>query len=394
MKKVVAVIGGSASGIYFSLLLKKKHPEYDVLIIEKENKLGKKLLATGNGHCNCLNANLDKSNFNKSPFVDDVFSKYSLEDCLSFFNSLGIQLVTKKDGLIYPASYSAATFVDLLTLNLEKEGIRVLINCRLIDYSSNKIKITREGKIEEIPIYYVVFATGAKSGRNLGSDGNLISTLESHGYKFNEFVPGLCPIKVKENLSSIEGCRLQGTVKVINSNNKEIFSEAGEVLFKKDGLSGIVIFNASRILAKEKSACRIVFRPEFDVNKDQLLANLKASYAILENRFLESLFEKRISEYLFKKASNLGYFKEKCVNFEGILSLISEFNFPYISNYGFQDSQVSIGGITNEFVDLNLHSKIEPNVCFVGEVLDVDGKCGGYNLSWALMSAMRASDSF
>ena len=393
MKKVVAVIGGSASGIYFSLLLKEKHPEYDVILIEKENKIGKKIYATGNGHCNCLNTKLSKESFNDSKLVDIVLNKYSYTDLKDFFLKRGILLKETEDGLVYPLSNSASSFVSLLEAELEKEGVRVLIKTRLLDYNDTEIIVEKEGVRSFIKYDYLIIGAGGKSGKNLGSDGSVFDILKKHKYQITDLKPGLCPIKTKEVFKDIEGSRLKGRLEARDSNDVLLFREDGELLFKKDGISGIVAFNLSRVLARTLGQIKIRFIPEPFLN-DSFKNELSCIYNLKAESVLSSIYDPKISAYLSKKIAKLGLNFGNKDNFNRVFDEISLFSLTYNCLYSFEESQITIGGISSDFVGSKFNSKIEKNVYFIGEILDVDGKCGGFNLSWALLSAMLVSDNF
>ena len=378
----IAVIGGGAAGIYYSILRKQRHPEDKVTIFEKEERIGRKILATGNGHCNLLNKNIAPEMFNNPVVVANALNKYSYQDMADVFESWGIPLMDK-DGLIYPLSYSAKNIVNQLISLLNQHKIAVKTSSKVLDYTNvgGKYYLGEEGPFDRI-----VFATGGCSSPKLGSDGSLIGTLKKHGYKIADMQPGLCPIKVKEKgLKAISGIRHHASVSLWAGGNAPVYIEEGEVLFKDDGLSGIVIFNVESQYVRHYSNIKDV--------KIQL--DLFPEYSEKE------LFEKLESSKRSNNEYLLGYLPKELIVFlsQGSskdnrwwASELKNIMFTVDKTYGFDSSQVSIGGVLSTNLKPSLESKSEKGVYFLGELVNIDGICGGFNLSWALLSALIASE--
>ena len=369
----ILVIGAGVSGVTFAINLKRKHPDYHIDIFEHIDKPLKKVLATGNGRCNIAN-----KLFYNQELANQIVSKYNYEYQKDFLSSINIQ--TKLIGdLSYPRSESAVTVRNAYLKELTRLGIDIKCNIEVIKYYplDNRYYVeTNQGNY----IYdYIIFAVGGKSSSKLGSDGSLFSLLRSHGYIFKDMYPALCPIKTKENTSFIDGVRVKGLVKLFK-DDELVFIESGEILFKKDGLSGIVIFNASRIIAK-------------DVNK-----TYKISIDLLEDISQEELnkylstheIEDLLSAYLHPKMA--AYFLRLDLNKDNLIDRLKDFRFKFKSLYDFNDSQITVGGIALDNLNEYFLSKKEKNIYFLGEMLDVDGPCGGYNLMWAIASALYVSD--
>lgn len=378
----IAVIGGGASGIYYSLLRKKRHPEDKITIFEKEERIGRKVLATGNGHCNLLNRNIAPEMFNNPVVVAAALNKYSYEDMANVFESWGIPLMDR-DGLIYPLSYSAKNIVNQFISLLNRYKIAVKTSYKVSDYKNigGKYYLGEDGPFDRI-----VFATGGCSSPKLGSDGSIINTLKKHGYKFADMQPGLCPIKVKEKgLKSISGIRHHAMVSLCVSGNAPAYVEEGEVLFKDDGLSGIVIFNVESKYVRHYSN-----------NKD-----VKIQLDLFPEYSERVLFEKLESSKRSNNEYLLGYLPKELIVFlsQGSdkdnrwwANRLKNITFTIDKTYGFDSSQVSIGGVLSTNLKPSLESKSEKGVYFLGELVNIDGICGGFNLSWALLSALIASE--
>ena len=375
----VAVIGCGAAGLYSAILLKKNNREYEVTVFEKEEKLAKKVYATGNGHCNVLNKKLLANKYNNIPYFKNLLKDFSYASLKEELSSWGVMLLENGD-YVYPLSFSASSFVSYLLSYGEKIGVRFLPAKKVSDYEK-----TQDGyQICDQIFDKVVIATGAKSSPNLGSDGSFLSVLRRHGYQWNEFKPGLAPIRVAENVKSLQGIRHHALVKA-SSDKKQIFEEEGEVLFKKDGLSGIVIFNAESALFREKTL--ISPKITIDLFPEYSFYSLcdKLNQAKIKNPeyYLSSFLVSALADYVTKEAKNK--------NVDQIAQTLKHLTFSVTGSYGFEDSQVSLGGIPLNEVTPFLESKKESGVYFVGEILDADGYCGGYNLSWALISAVLVS---
>lgn len=373
----IAVIGFGVSGAIFSIAYKRAHPKDEIIILEHLDSPLKKVLATGNGKCNIGNNSSLKGIYNDE-FISGILEKYDYKTQEKFLDSLNIK--TKLVGnLAYPISESAVTVRNALLKAIEAAKIEVIYNANIEDYSINDKDIDIYLSDRSLKVDRLVIASGGKSTPKLGSDGSIFSVLNDHHYRINKLEPGLCPIVTKESFKELDGTRVKGEV-TVRKNNKIVFKEKGEILFKKHGLSGIVIFNASRIIAHDLSAkyeISLDFLPE--ISKDDLGIFLSFNKAdVLLDAYLHPLISERI------KKENLNGIK--------LLDRIKSFKCHFDSLSGFEFSQVTIGGVSLKDVNNKLESNIEKHVYFIGEVLDVDAPCGGYNLMWAIASGLYLSD--
>ena len=377
----IAVVGAGASGIYYSLLRKDKHPEDTITIFEKEIKPGRKILATGNGHCNLLNSSIRPEDFNDVPYMSSLLDKYPYAYLELVFSKWGIPLMRKGE-LVYPLSYSAKNFLNQLLGLLEDKNVKILTGIRIESYSrrNNGYYLNDKG-----PFDMVVFSTGGASTPKLGSDGDIFNEIADHGYDIAPLVPGLCPFILKEKVKSISGQRHKASVTLM-INGKSVYSEKGEVLFKDDGISGIVIFNIESIYARSYT----------NVNDAKLNVDLFSEYS--EGELLEMIkaSAKISKEYM------LGFISPELINYllpkggkqspEYWAHALKNVIFTIKDVYDFSSSQVTVGGINIKELDSKLMSKREKGVYFIGESVNIDGICGGFNLSWALLSALVASE--
>ena len=369
----ILIVGAGASGCVAAINYKRNHPMDDVLIIEQKDAPLKKILATGNGRCNLANSKLDINRYSNPSFVKNVLNDYSYE---SLFDSLSVK--TKAiDELIYPYSESAVTVRNALLNEIEKLNIKINVEEKLIDYKvDSKIEVTTNKSKYFVDKLYL--ATALCSAPNLGSDGSILKILKSHNYKINEPLPGLCPIKTKEDTKLLDGIRAKCEVSLYQ-NDKKIHQENGEVLFKKNGLSGIVIFNTSSLIARSrKNNFKICLDllPNFTIDE---IKNYCKSHTF--NGFLQGFFNPKLIKYLTARFNDEN----------SLILAVKKLKFNFKDFYDFEFSQVSVGGVSISEVNSSLESLKEKGVFFIGELLDVDGPCGGYNLTFAFASALKAS---
>ena len=351
----IAVIGGGASGVFFALKCKEFYPSYDIVIFEKNNKLLKKIYATGNGKCNFANSGELKDKYNNE-FAYSYLNEYGFKEISEYFESIGINYKLVGE-LAYPYSESADTVATKLIKHLEQIGVRYNLDESLVSYEQTSSGINLTTNKSTYNFDRLVIAVGGKSSPNFGSDGNLEKELKRHKFDLTYFSPSLCPIKVNENVKLIEGCRHKVLVKLFQNNNL-VHEENGEVLFKNDGLSGIVIMNIAAYINRLENKNNIHIHIDFVPD----MKEVKNSYS--------SYLNKKLASYLERNSLN-----------------IKDTVFTFKDFYSFDNSQVTSGGVSLKQLNKNLSSVLEPNVYFIGEVLDIDGLCGGYNLMWAFSSA-------
>ena len=378
------IVGAGASGLVASILIKQKYPNIDVLLLEKNNIVGKKLKATGSGRCNIapINESLNE-------FYNVYFAKKSIGDIPSkeYFDTLkSFGIITKQVNNVgyYPISESALSVVKLLEGKALGLGIKIILDTKVVDYSIKDRKVFTSTK-KKYDFDYLVFTNGGASYSSLGGEDSLSNIFFKHGYSLAEFKPVLTPIKVKENIHKLFGVRLDAKV-TLTVDNEKVFSENGEIQFRKDGLSGIVILNASRYVDLG-AKCSLSFnalsvgKKEFNelytYNKDFLLTLLPKE---LVNYGLSRLNiePNNIEESDLHKIYN--YFTNITFNVSGLFPL--------------EYATVSRGGIKVDNLNFDFSSKKEKNVYFLGEIIDVDAPCGGYSLKFTISSAIKFAKEF
>ena len=347
MKKV-GIIGAGACGLFLANLLAN---EYEVTLFEKNNKLGKKILASGNGRCNFTNVGDYKNKYNNN-FANEIISNFDNVKTREFFSSLNLAYKIDEEGRAYPLSDSSNSVLDVLKKGLK--NVKILLDTRVenIDYERMRI-ITKK---EEYKFDYIVCSSGSIAS-NLGSE---------HAYDYLKNINFITPrasltqVNVKQDLTLMEGLRFQCRVNLYK-NDQLIYSENGEVLFKKDCLSGIAIFNISSIINRDLKAKYKISLDLFSCMHNKV--NLDDLIGVLHPKMVE---------YINKN------------NLKDLNNLI--FNVDSL-NDDYKNCQVISGGVSLDEVNKDLSLKKYKNVYVGGELLDIDGMCGGYNLQFAFSSA-------
>ena len=352
----IGIVGAGASGVFLAIRLKERNPSFDVTLIEKNDKILKKVLVTGNGRCNYANTG-DLTDKYNDKLANKLLEEFTPQDIINAFDSFGIH-PTHIDELVFPTSLSAQTVALLMGKKVEQLGIKVFTNEKVVDYQKRNNQFVVKSENEEFIFDKLVFSSGGKAYPQLGTDGTIIDILNKHGYKIDELSPTLCPIKVKENTKKISGQRVRSRVSLC-ANHKTIYQEEGEVLFKDDGLSGIVILNISSRINRLN-----------DLKNIQIVLDLAPNYQAIKKENYEEYVSPKVAEYLL--ANNLD---------------IHHLVFSFKAFYDYQIAEVSHGGLSLDEVSDSLESKKEKGLYFTGELLDIDGMCGGYNLMFAFASA-------
>ena len=365
----LAIIGGGASGLMLASILRKHNADIDIVILEKLEHVGKKILMSGNGKCNLSNTLINPLCYNNE-FGYTIASSF---DANKYFNELGLLTYSDNEGRIYPISNVANSVLDVLRNSLDNVEILTNYNVTRVNKKDNKYVIYNDA-FKTLEADYVVFATG---GKTYYKDNNSYLMCSMLSHRVSTLRPTLTSLKVKENLASIENLRAKVKASLI-ANNKVIYEDKGEVLFKKDALSGIVIFQLSSYVARNP------------INN-----------FVIELDLMPSMNESELEDYLTKYPSMTGLFAKMINQYINKVSIsksakdlaytIKHLRFNVLESVEFKNAQVTSGGISINEVNEHLESKYNPNLYILGELLDVDGICGGYNLHFAFASAHKAA---
>ena len=386
----IAIIGAGASGLVLATRLAQKIGGKKVGLIEKNDRVGKKLLSTGNGQCNFANATLSSDNFyGENPtFVNNIIDKYGVKELIEFYSNLGVMPLLDGDKY-YPYSKQASSVVDAFRFKLRSLNVIEYLGVNVIDIKRENDVFKLIGK-DGFSLYAkrVVLAVGGKSSAFLGSDGNSYSLYQKFGHTITNLYPSL--VQLKCDSKCIRGLKgLKQKVKITAHSNLSKQS-VGDVLFTDYGLSGNAVFSVSPCFAGQKGYLEIDFCPSIDDCELLNFLNLKAQncdYLGAEYLFSGIVNTKIASAILKNSGFNLSQ-KISSINLKNAVQVIKNYKIEVLSTMGFDNSQVTRGGLkTCEFDEKTLESKLQSGLYATGEVLDVDGDCGGYNLQWAFSSA-------
>jgi predicted Rossmann fold flavoprotein len=397
----IAVIGGGASGLTAAIAAARNGAE--VTICEKLNRVGKKILATGNGRCNYTNMNLSKECYhsNNLNFVDEVMKFFNLDKTLVFFEDLGILPYVDESGKVYPNSLQASSVLDVLRYELKRHKVKEVTDFNVTALRKSKDKFSIIGN-DTITADRVILATGGKASPQLGSDGKGYELAKSLGHEIIEPFPALVQLKLSgKYFKRIAGIKFDGIVKAY-AGDRLIREEEGEILFTDYGISGPPILQVSRKVIEELNKKN---KPFLNIDMFPGYSKLKL-YDILQDRF------RRIN-YKTIEESMIGFINKKLIpvvfyeaGFEDlnkicgklnkkeiykIIDILKEWKFEVIGHNSWQQAQSTAGGIKlSEVNPKTLESLKVKGLYFAGEILDVDGDCGGFNLQWAWSSGYTA----
>ena len=353
----VGIIGGGACGVICAIKLKKLNPLCNVTIFEQNDRILKKVLKTGNGKCNIANTIIKQEMYNDFSLISNNQDILVLNE----LKNLGIVLKETTLGRVYPYSESAKTVVNCLLRNLEKLHVEVKTNylVQKVEFKKGLYHINNDLSFDSL-----VVATGSIAQEIT----NGYSFLNNLGLSITSLKPGLVPIITKEKTQHLQGLRIK-----CNAYVKE-FSFSGEILFKNDGLSGILSLDISRIV---KIGDQIVLdlMPEYSYQEiKDLFLNSNEEKEIV----LEGIFSKMLATDLLKRSNNL----------DGLIQNIKLFKFTVLGFKDYKEAQIVCGGVNLNEINSNFEVKKYPNLFLGGEVLDVDGASGGYNLYFAWLSGL------
>lgn len=403
------IVGGGASGLIAAITAKDFG--IDVAIVEGSDRVGKKILTTGNGRCNisnnCIKPPFINYHSSNSDFKFSALETLSLKDTKSLFMTLGLPITTMPTGKLYPQSLQASSVVDILKMAIEDRNIPLYANCKIKTiHKDKKFKLSTNN--EEYKLFTankIILACGGKTAPKTGSDGSGHSLAKSFGHKITSLLPGIVQLKLDyPHLKALSGVKFDGYATLL-VDTKEVKKDFGEVLFTDYGISGPPILQISA-LASENTYNNRKTEIEVDLLPNYTYKDLEdfveCHFAILGHRpiinALIGVVNKKIIPILLKECgiTNLQLpcyeltWKEK----KKLISTLKAWKFTCTGTNDFNQAQVTIGGVdTKDINPETLESKLVENLYFTGEILDVHGDCGGFNLQWAWSSGYTAAKS-
>ena len=393
----IVIVGAGASGIISALVLSKNN---DVILLDSNDKCGKKILITGNGKCNYWNNNINIDNYytNNKDTLSKILTKENINNTYLFLESLGIYPKIKND-MYYPYSLSATSIREIFDKEIKKINFKTNFKVEKIEKIGNIFKIYSNNEI--IYADKVVLATGSKAYPKTGSDGSGYILAKNLGHTINKVYPALVPLISNDPIiKKLENMRCDAYLTLLIDNQK-ILSEKGELQFTKNGLSGICTFNLSSLVSKTINQNKNV---QIEINffkQDNLYEwlntrNQKLKGKTIEEQ-LESIFNYKLMFALLEKAgidkdNKWDNLKETEKRY--LCETIENFKIEINGTEDFDRSQVCTGGIPiDEINPQTMESNIVSNLYIIGELLDVDGKCGGFNLAFAFITGFLTGDN-
>ena len=342
----IAIVGCGASALFLSAILDKK---FNITIFERNKKIASKLLASGNGRCNLTNIYASPKCYNNESFMAKLFKRVSVDDILNKFKDFGLETVQDSEGRVYPLSNISETVLNILLDNISAK-IELNYTVETIKKINGKYKINDYNTLFDI----VILASGSSASIIESKQNLCYNYLDSLNLKVNNIKPSLVGFKTKNCYKELIGVRSKALVSLY-IDDKLVHCESGEVIFKDGGISGIVIMNMSSYYNRYNSKKA---RIELDILEGINPINLKGA---LNPKMYDTILKYNLNPH------NI------------VLDIIG--------TYSISDAQVISGGVDLSFIDDNFRLKNDNNIYLLGEMLDIDGLCGGYNLTFAFMSA-------
>lgn len=393
------IIGGGFAGMISAIVLAERFGGENVIITERNDRLGKKILSTGNGQCNITNENISVSHYHgkKPEFSINVLQRFSKEFLINFFKNLGLYTVLDGDKY-YPMSKQASSVLDALRLKIADLKITINQGAKAIGTNKANCFITLLDNGDKIYSENLIIATGGKSAKHTGSDGNGYELAKSFGHTVTDLYPSLVQLKTeKDAIKGLKGLKQYSSVKAV-INGKVVAEKQGDVLFTDYGISGNAVFYVSAYLSGEKNKqviidlCPNVLEEDLVNFIQEKIKN--CSYLKIEDLF-SGIINKKVAQAILK--NKLNYVLEQpitAVNVQQAVNSVKNFKLNVIGDMGFDNSQVTRGGVSVSEVDLEtMQSKLVKGLYFIGEILDIDGDCGGFNLQWAFSSGVAAAEN-
>ncbi len=369
----ISIIGGGAAGLACAVMLARAGA--DVTILERGQRLGRKLAASGNGQGNVTNVHMDASHY----FSDDgervarALARFGAADTVAFLSSMGGIYLPDARGRVYPAGRQASAVSDLFRRELERRGVNVLLGARVTELTHRKnFLLTYDGGTMSAD--KVILCAGGRAAEHFGTDGTAYALAQTFGHTVTPLSPALVRLKSDPALvRGWKGIRIDGGLTVLRGKTP-VYSVRGDILFTENGVSGDAVFRASSY-ARTGDTLVVDFLP--DVSEGDLLHAMEG-----KKDPLLCIVPNGLGRVLERRTSNMG----------ALAHLIKHYELPVTGNCGFREAQVTKGGIPLSETTELLESKLQSGLFFAGEILNVDGECGGYNLQWAFTSAHLAAE--
>lgn len=408
----IAVVGGGAAGLMAACAAAEelRTSGGSVVLLEHMPRVGKKLLTTGNGRCNLTNTAIDAEFYHggRPELIRVVLEEYGTQRIQRVFKEMGLLCRADDEGRVYPYSNQASAVLNTLRAQLSRLRVQEMCGTKVISLRKNKSEFLLETENGVVQASRVILACGGKAAPSTGSDGSGFSLAKTAGHTVTPLFPSLTQIKVQlERVKALKGLRCQGSVSLW-ADGEPLASETGEIQFGENHLSGICIFQLSRHTGeffatgcvrgrrRKQLALSLDLAPE--QSEDELLAFLNHMQRLSADKpaaeVLSGVLPARIGQEIVKSSipdKQTETKKLSAHDLHNIAKTAKNWRFEPLGNMPWQNAQVTAGGVPlDEIIIPSLESRKLPGLYFAGEILDVDGLCGGYNLHWAWCTGLRA----
>lgn len=390
----VAIIGGGAAGLFCAAELlsgKDAGRGEDVLILERNERVGKKLSATGNGQGNLTNLYISEKNYSgDTAFISAFIKNLKTLDLIEYFKNFGVYTQADEDGRVYPLSRRANAVTDAVRAYLDYKGAKTVVSAKVVKIEKNAAGgvftiIAENG--ERFFADRLVIAAGGKAAKQFGTDGSAYILLESLGYKITPLSPSLVQVKTeKEKIKALKGIKERAAVSLFDGE-KFIKRATGDLLFTEYGVSGNAVFSVSDKIAETRNpVLSIGFLPDLSEEElSEIISEREKAEFIAKNEILTGLVHKKLGQVIL---NNCG----KNPSLAQTVKAVKNFRLQVTGTLGFDYAQVTKGGVTSAGVNPEtFESKTCEGLFVIGETLNVDGECGGYNLTFAFASGIIAA---
>ncbi len=379
----IAIIGGGAAGLACAVRLKELDKNLSVVVIEKGERAGRKIAASGNGQGNVSNVDLGAEHYHGSgAYLAEKLCSSRLYNPLEMFDFL---FASDRLGRIYPAGKQGSALSDCLLRKVEKLGIELKLSTAATALEKGFTLILSDGG--KLQANRVVLAAGGKAQKQFGTDGGAYALARSLGHTVTPLYPSLVQLKCDtRHIKTLKGIRTECRVTALDKDGKVLGTSTGDVIFTDYGVSGNAVFYISSCCAGVEN---VTLSLEFltDIPQERIAADVESKLAkgYPQSELLCGTLHNQIGRAVIRRCDSSDP--------RTIARTVKNFTLAVEGSLGFDYAQVTKGGVPASEVDDRLQSKIVPDLYFAGEVLDVDGDCGGYNLTWALVSGMHAAKS-
>ncbi|SEW28654.1 BaiN/RdsA family NAD(P)/FAD-dependent oxidoreductase [[Clostridium] fimetarium] len=404
----VIIIGGGAAGMFAGIFAARNG--HNVSIYEKNEKLGKKLFITGKGRCNLTNAGDNEELLNSvvtnKKFMYSSFNGFSNYDTMGFFSELGLEIKVERGNRVFPESNKSSDVLSCLGRELNKLNVKIIYNTAIIDViaPNSCFKSVKTSKGQVVDGDYLIVATGGNSYQLTGSTGDGYKFAKTLGHKVTDILPALVPFNTKEEwIKELQGLSLRNVNVTVFDENKEIYSDFGELLFTHFGVSGPTVLSASSFVAKniKSKQLKMVIDLKPALSFEQLDDRILRDFEEEKNKQYKNALDSLLPKKLIPVVIELSKIQEnKKVNEisrderQNLVRLIKNLEFTLLGLRGFNEAIITQGGVeVKEINPSTMESKLVKNVYFIGEVLDVDAVTGGFNLQVAWSTAYAAAQN-